>query len=623
MTLISPYRCLRSFSVLILIIVGSSLNIDSGLVSAVSNDALEPARQIRKAPAKDIISNFETNTTEGWQPRIGSEAVTVSSAHKYSGSFSLFASGRQSEFEGCKINVSTSISKGSQYRISVWARLAPGSPTTPLKISLQRSLGGNTSYHVVTSREANPDNWVRLTTIFTYTLEHDSLWLYVETAAGTPSFYIDDFQLEYLPPIQIQTEIPPLREKLSPHFKIGAAIWQGDITGPHSQLLARHFNSITTEDAMKWEHIQPAASSFNFGPADALVNYAVANGMQIRGHTLVWHNQVPAWVFLDLQGQPMTPTPENKALLLERLENHIRTVVEHYSDKVHAWDVVNEAVDPAQTDGLRRNRWYEICGPEYIDRAFLAASDASPSARLFLNDFETTVPAKRAAMLSLVQGLRSRGVPIDGIGHQMHSDIDSPTAHEVIETINMFSAIPGIDNHITELDISVYNNGTQTYEVIPSSVLLKQGYRYRELFDAFKQLQGKISSVTLWGKADDHTWLSTYPIPRLDAPLLFDDRLQAKPAFWGIVDPEKLKVEISGRVVSQDGRGLKGVQVTLIGTTGERISVVSSSLGYYSIPGVWAFENYTLAATSKRYRFASSSIYPSGNMAVSDFVGLE
>ncbi len=614
----------RSLFIISLIVAGAFSGADNWVLSA--GDEKRPVRAVphkKRAVSTDIITNLETATTEGWQARIGNEVVAVSTADKYSGSSSLFTSGRQAEYDGCKINVTASMTSGSQYRVSAWARLAPGSEAADLKISLEREHAGNTSYHPIANKGVTADKWVRLNATYTYTQNHDSLWLYFESAAGNSSFYIDEFELEYLSPIQVQTDIPALREVLAPHFKIGAAVWEGDITGPHAQLLTRHFNSITTEDAMKWEKIHPTESNFNFEPADALVSFAVNNGMSVRGHTLVWHEQVPDWVFRDLQGLPMAPTTENKALLLQRLETHIRTVAAHFGDKVYAWDVVNEAIDPAQPDGLRRNKWYEICGPEYIDRAFVAAREAVPTAKLYLNDFETTVPAKRAALLNLIKGLRSRGIPIDGVGHQMHSNINSPTAAEVIETINAFSAVPGIDHQITELDVSIYNSHLQTYELVPEPVLLKQGYRYRELFNVFRSLQGKISSVTFWGKADDHTWLSTYPITRLEAPLPFDDRLKAKPAYWGIVDPQKLTVEISGRVTSSDGRGLRGVSVTLSNSSGIRRTAVTTSLGYFSFTAVWAFEDYSLSGAAKRFRFSPTSVHPSGNMAIGDLVGLE
>jgi endo-1,4-beta-xylanase len=335
---------------------------------------------------------------------------------------------------------------------------------------------------------------------------------------------------------RIQTDIPSLYQSLAGYFPVGAAIWQGDISGAHSELLTRHFNSITAENAMKWAVIEPVEGQFNFAPADALVDFAKTHHMRVRGHTLCWHKQVPAWVFQDSDGKEMTPSPANKALLLRRLENHIRAVVSHYKKDVYAWDVVNEVIDPKQPDGFRRSSWFLITGTDYIAVAFRVAHEVDPEARLYINDYDTTDLPKRTLLYQLVRDLRKRGVPLDGVGHQMHSTIQAPSAAAVVKTINLFSAL-GVDNQITELDVSVYTDQTSRYATIPEALLQQQGSQYRGYFAAFRKLKGKISSVTLWGQADDHTWKKNFPIRRLDMPLLFDEHLQAKPAFWAIVDP--------------------------------------------------------------------------------------
>jgi beta-glucosidase len=337
----------------------------------------------------------------------------------------------------------------------------------------------------------------------------------------------------------IQNDIPSLYRTFEDYFPIGAAIWNGDLTGAHSELLKKHFNSVTAENAMKWANTEPAEGAFNFAPADALVGFARSNHMRVRGHTLCWHEQVPRWLFRDSSGNEMTPTPENKALLLRRLENHIRGVVSHYKDDVYAWDVVNEVIDPREPDGFRRSPWFRITGTGYIDTAFRVAHEVAPQAKLYINDYDTTEPLKRKFLYELVRDLRKRGVPVDGVGHQLHSNIKSPGAGAVTETVKMFSSL-GVDNQITELDISVYSDSTSRYASVSPDVVATQAYRYRDLFQAFRELKGKVSSVTFWGVADDHTWKKSFPIRRLDLPLLFDERLQAKPAYWGIVDPSRL-----------------------------------------------------------------------------------
>ncbi len=338
---------------------------------------------------------------------------------------------------------------------------------------------------------------------------------------------------------QPDLNLPSLHEALAGYFPIGTAIWRGDITGPHADLLKRHFNAVVAENAMKWSVLRPSEATFDFANADALVGFAQANHMLVRGHTLVWHQQNPPWLFQDAGGNGLQPTPENKALLLRRLEQHIRRVVSRYRDDVYAWDVVNEVIDPNQPDGLRRSPWFLLTGTDYIDTAFRVAHEVAPQARLFINEVDSTDPVKRRFLYELVRDLQRRGVPVDGVGHQLHSNLDNPSPASIVETVNMFAAL-GLDNQITELDISLYHNATDTSPAGSREALIAQGYRYRDFFQAFRQLHGKLSAVMVWGYADDHTWRKRHPVARPDLPLLFDEQLQAKPAFWGIVDPQRL-----------------------------------------------------------------------------------
>jgi hypothetical protein len=223
------------------------------------------------------------------------------------------------------------------------------------------------------------------------------------------------------------------------------------------------------------------------------------------------------------------------------METHIRAVAAHFGSDIYAWDVVNEVIDPSQPDGFRRSPWFNVTGTEYIDRAFQVAREVLPNAELYINDFDTTNTTKRQFLRNLVADLRSRGIPVDGVGHQMHNNVDFPSGQAIIDTIEMFHAL-GVKNEVTELDVSIYSNSLPgpivDYFDIPEERLILQGYRYRTFFNAFKQLQGKIASITLWGQADDHTWLAT--AQRTDAPLLFDRSLLTKHAYWGVVDPLQL-----------------------------------------------------------------------------------
>ncbi len=573
----------------------------------------------------NIATGFETGTTEGWLTVAGVETLTVTTDEKRSGNFSLRISNRQQTFHGPRMNVANDFANGSRYRVSVWARIVAGQAASNLRMTLQRTLAGTTTYHnVVPAVTVKDDGWTNLTTIYTYPFEHDTLRLYIESAAGTSSFYIDDFELTLLPPLQIQNDIPNLRQVLEPHFNIGAAISPAKFQGVHGQLLTKHFNSVTAENVMKWGPIHPSENTYDFAPADAIVNNAVANGMQVRGHALVWHEQNPSWLFLDANGNPMTPTPQNKALLLQRLDSHIRTVVGRYGANIYAWDVVNEVIDPNEPDGFRKTQWFQICGTDYIDKAFQVAREVSPSAKLFINDYDTTNPTKRTFLFNLIQNLRSRGIPVDGIGHQMHNNPNYPTKASIIDSINLFATIPGIDNQITEMDVSIYTNSSQSFTTIPNSVLLRQGYRYRDHFDAYRSLADKISSVTLWGLADDATWLSTFPVNRLEAPLLFDQELQAKPAYWGIVDPTRLQVTISGRVTTPSGLAIRNATVNIVDPLGNRRTVTTSSFGTYTFTGIEANgTSYIISVSSKRYRFAPKTIPVEDAMTGVDFTGLE
>jgi len=288
--------------------------------------------------------------------------------------------------------------------------------------------------------------------------------------------------------------------------------------------------------------VEPTLGTYTYGNGDNLVAEAVCNNMKVRGHNLVWSTgaQTPSYAFGDGSN-----SPANQATVTANIQEHIQSEVQHFGNKVYAWDVVNEPLDPSQPDCLEHGPFYQVLGKSYIDVALQAARKYAPAGTLlFINDYSTADSNRLACLVSVIQDLKNRGIPIDGVGHEMHGAINYPSVAAVVNSIDTIAAdFPGINQQITEMDLSVYNAGNTSSNYgnsIPPSVLAEEGWLYAQYFDAFRQLKGKISAVTIWGMADDDTWLDSFPVNRTDYPLPFDMNLQAKPAYWGIVDPTQL-----------------------------------------------------------------------------------
>lgn len=303
-------------------------------------------------------------------------------------------------------------------------------------------------------------------------------------------------------------------------FPIGAAIEPWQLDAPEAGLLRWHFNSVTAENAMKPAALQPREGRFAFAGADRIVDYAMRNGMRVRGHTLLWHEQTPDWMW-EAAGRAAT-----RAEVIARLHAHIAAVVGRYRGRVYAWDVVNEVIDARRADCLRDTEWLRVVGPDYIALAFRFAHEADPAARLFINDFDTTEPAKRACLARVVGDLMRRGVPVHGIGHQMHVGMDQPAAADVEAALAELAAL-GLESQVTEMDVSLGDAPRD---------LERQAARYGELFRVFVA-HGEVTGVTLWGVSDAHSWLNATRAPAdPDRPLLFDASLHPKPAYRAVVD---------------------------------------------------------------------------------------
>jgi endo-1,4-beta-xylanase len=347
-----------------------------------------------------------------------------------------------------------------------------------------------------------------------------------------------------------QTSVSGLKDAFAGDFLIGTAVNAPQILGIDKEakpFIIKHFNAITAEDAMKWERIHPSPGKYNFALADSIVSFALANGMFITGHTLVWHSQTPDWVFQDSLGNPLT-----RDALLERMKDHIFTVVGHYKGRVQSWDVVNEAMgDDGQ---IRNSKWYEIIGEDYIEKAFEYAHEADPDAELYYNDYNNEEPVKRAGVISIVKNLREKDISIDGVGIQGHWHLDSPDFKIVDESINEYAAL-GVKVMITEMEINVlptpswlygadiskiaeYKDSLNPYvSGLPDPVQTKLTNRYADLFGLLLRHKGAVTRVTFWGVHDGYSWKNNWPIPgRTNYPLLFDRNYQPKPAYYAVIE---------------------------------------------------------------------------------------
>lgn len=328
-------------------------------------------------------------------------------------------------------------------------------------------------------------------------------------------------------------DTPSLAKAYEGRLTIGAAIEPSQLTSAEAPLLAAHFNSIVAENVMKPADIQPKEGAYNFAPADQLVAYAQGRGMAMRGHTLLWHLRTPEWMWTDRQGKPAS-----RDLVLARLKSHIETVVGRYKGAVYAWDVVNEVIDDKQPNCLRKDKWYAATGEEYIEQAFRYAHAADPKARLYINDYSTEEPAKRQCLERVVKGLLARGVPVHGVGHQMHVSVFGPSVASIDESLTTFARL-GLENQVTELDVSLYRYQAKSLSDSEEQLLQLQGGRYEALMKVFLA-HPELRAVTLWGISDSHTWLNHGEYAgRHDAPLPFDRRQQPKPAYTGMLRAAK------------------------------------------------------------------------------------
>ncbi|WP_369240318.1 non-reducing end alpha-L-arabinofuranosidase family hydrolase [Streptomyces sp. R21] len=278
----------------------------------------------------------------------------------------------------------------------------------------------------------------------------------------------------------------------------GTAVAAGRLgDGTYTRILDREFNMVTPENEMKWDTTEPSRGSFNFGPGDQIVNRATSHGQRMRGHTLVWHSQLPSWV----------SSIRDANTLRSVMNNHITTVANHYKGKIYAWDVVNEAFADGGSGQHRSSVFQNLLGDGFIEQAFRTARTADPAAKLCYNDYsiDDWNAAKTQGVYRMVRDFKARGVPIDCVGLQAHFGTGGPPA-SFQTTLSSFAAL-GVDVQITELDIAqasptAYANTVRACMNVP-----------------------RCTGITVWGIRDSDSWRSN------ENPLLFDRGGNKKPAY--------------------------------------------------------------------------------------------
>ncbi len=291
----------------------------------------------------------------------------------------------------------------------------------------------------------------------------------------------------------------------------------------YSTLIAEQCSILVGENAMKWGPLSPAPGKYDFREADALMNFAAKHRQKVRGHNLIWHDQLPGWF----------PGPINKMNALQAMMTHIRTEMRHFAGRIHSWDVVNEAIElkDGRPDGLRKSPWFELVGPDYVELAFRTARQADPKALLTYNDYGMEYEEeKRAAVLALVHRMKAHGVPLDAIGFQSHLDANVTLAGRELQKFVRELAKLNLQVFVTELDV---NDRKVAGTIQDRDAAVAKVYRdYLTTMLA----ERNVTAVLTWGITDRYTWLDGYSPKRADGkplrPLPFDPDLHPTAAFY-------------------------------------------------------------------------------------------
>lgn len=521
----------------------SDIYIDEVIITDVTPDQTEP----ENVDKTGISADFE-NGLDGFKARNGRETVVLSEDdnHTSGGKQSLLVT-TTTQYDAALVDATGKMAKNHEYELSAWVKMAPGEAPTTLRISVQYADSGFAN--VSPNATVTDQEWVHLTGKYTLTTTPSILNAYIETAnndGGNRTFFLDDFVLKYVGPVAaappIQENLPNIKDIYEDDFLIGNIVNPSTFDETRLKLLKKHHNVVTFENDMKPDYAYDTDRQFDFTAEDALVQRVKDAGLDLHGHVLVWHAQSPTWLHTAVSGEPLS-----REEALRNLRTHVKTVVEHFGDKVISWDVVNEAMkdNPANPEdwknALRNSGWLQAIGPDFLEEAFLAAKEVIDEngwdIKLYYNDYNDDNQNKSTAIYSMVKEINEKYAVnhpgkklIDGIGMQAHYNLGT-RLDNVKMSLERFISL-GVEVSVTELDIMAGTNST-----ITEKEAKQQAYLYAQLLDLYKKNSEHISRVTFWGLNDSTSWRAE------QNPTLFDKNFQAKEAFYGVVDPEKYLAE--------------------------------------------------------------------------------
>lgn len=497
------------------------------------------------ANAQGVFYDFESNSDD-WQGR-GDGKISLSAEQKHGGQQSLYVTDRTANWHGAELS-NAYIQGGKKYKFSVFVFVTQNAN---MNLSLQYSENGNASYPCIDQKEVYAYSWTELKGEMILPDDVTDVKPYLQSNNETLSFYFDDFSCEEVVEELVEHPEAPLKDYFASYFKIGTAATQSEITPKNNKvLILHHFNSVTPGNELKPDCLLDQQASIENGgdtnpqvhlpgSTRSVLKFCEDNKLPIRGHVFVWHSQTPDWFFNE--GFQSNGATVSKSVMDQRMENYIKNVVELVTTEfpnlqIYAWDVVNEAF--LDNGNLRQpgsnyvndgtSRWMEVYGDNsFIFKAFEYARKYAPNnCKLYYNDYNEYIDAKRDAIYTLVKSLKEQGL-CDGVGMQSHLSTSFPSASLYRAAVEKYASI-GCDIQVTELDITLADGADFN----------KQAQMYKDLFDIYREYKETISLVAFWGTNDETSWRES------GKPLIFSE-YKPKVAYDRIVEGMEITTDLN------------------------------------------------------------------------------